>query len=102
MNLIRIKSLTINLDRVTYWSAIPAAIYRSSAPTGPAPGSRIAKPFTALYDDAEERVVVIHFADPEATLRLNPVASRAFLLYAEENLGIQVLQVDGPAVASGD
>jgi hypothetical protein len=102
MNFIKIKNLTINLDRVIYWTAIPASIYRSSAPTGPTPGSRLAKPLTPLYDDADEQVVVIHFADPEDTLRLNPVASRAFLLHAEENLGIQVLRVDGTAAAPGD
>ena len=102
MNLIKIKSLTINLDRVIYWTAIPASIYRSTAPAGLAPGSRYAKPLMALYDDVAEQIVVIHFSEPADTLRLNPIASKAFLAYAEANLGIQSLQVDGPAAASDD
>jgi hypothetical protein len=102
MNLIKIKSLTINLDRVIYWTAIPASIYRSTAAPGPAPGSRYAKPLISLYDDAAEQIVVIHFSEPGDTLRLNPIASKAFLAYAEANLGIQSIQVDGPAAASDD
>lgn len=102
MNLIKIKSLTINLDRVIYWTAIPAPIYRSTSPSAPAAGSRHAKPTVALYDDDPEQIVVIHFSDQESALRLNPMASKAFLAYAEANLGIQTIQVDGPASEAGD
>jgi hypothetical protein len=56
----------------------------------------------ALYEDAAEQIVVIHFSEPEGTLRLNPIASKAFLAYAEANLGIQSLQVDGLTAASDD
>jgi hypothetical protein len=102
MDLIKIKSLTINLDRVIYWTAIPASIYRNTAPSGPPPGSRHAKPLVPLYDDDDEPIVVIHFSEPESTLRLNPMASKAFLAYAEANLGIQSIQIDGPAPASDE
>jgi hypothetical protein len=97
VNLIKIKSLTIDLDRMIYRTAIPAPIYRGTAPSAPAAGTRQAKPLVPLYDDDAEQIVVIHFSDPGSALRLNPMASKAFLAYAEANLGIQTIQVDGPS-----
>jgi hypothetical protein len=87
---------------VIYWTAIPASIYRTAAPSGLPPGSRHAKPLAPLYDDDAELIVVIYFSGPESTLRLNPMASKAFLAYAEAHLGIESLQVDGPASAADD
>ncbi len=68
MNLIKIKSLVINLDNVAYWQAIPTSKSNKPIPKS-APPSDPNDP-KVLYEDADDVTVIIHFVGEAAWERV--------------------------------
>jgi hypothetical protein len=78
MNLIKIKSLTINLDRVAYWKAVPKS-RRGFQPKPHVTDQGQIKPFEPLYDEEDGMLVTIYFSEGIPPLDLDPDASKLFL-----------------------
>jgi hypothetical protein len=73
MTLIKIGSLTINMDHVTHWDVVPREEYgKPTPPAGPVIYHRI-------FEPTDDPVVIIHFVGIEKGLMLWTRPALAFL-----------------------
>jgi hypothetical protein len=100
MNFLRIRSLTINLDRVVYWEAIPKTELTKPT-TGPPPGLPGVLPHTELYDDSDECEVHIYMSGRKEPLVLGKTPARAFLAVVTKHVeAVQVPPIQKPGLSA--
>jgi lipopolysaccharide biosynthesis glycosyltransferase len=91
MNLIKVGSLTVNLDQVAYWDVIPKEEYEKP------PGAMSSKYNAArFYGPSNEPIVVIHFVGDTKPLILWVSPALAFLKLMDEYHEIKDAQLELP------